>query len=49
LVYAWFAIDHERRRIPHLDVTDQPTAARVVQQLRETFGLDVKRATYRHR
>jgi transposase InsO family protein len=41
VVYAWFAIDHARRRILHFDVTDQPTAAWVVQQLREAFGLDV--------
>jgi transposase InsO family protein len=41
LVYAWFAIDHERRRILHFDVTNQPTAAWVVQPLRETFRLDV--------
>jgi putative transposase len=41
LVYAWFAIGHNRRHILHFDVTDQPTAAWVVQQLRETFGLDV--------
>jgi len=40
LVYAWFAIDHSRRRIVHFDVTDQPTATWVVQQLREAFGLD---------
>jgi hypothetical protein len=26
VVYAWFAIDHARRRILHFDVTDQPTA-----------------------
>jgi putative transposase len=41
VVYAWFAIDHARRRILHFDVTDEPTAAWVVQQLREAFGLDV--------
>ncbi len=38
VVYAWFAIDHARRRIGHVDVTDQPTAAWVIQQLREAFG-----------
>jgi putative transposase len=41
LVYVWFSISHARRRILHFDVTDAPTAAWVVQQLRETFGLDV--------
>src|SRR5262249_33362872 len=40
VVYAWFAIDHARRRILHFDVTDQPTAAWVVQRLRETFAYD---------
>jgi len=40
-VYVWFAINHARRRILHFDVTNAPTAAWVVQQLRETFGLDV--------
>jgi hypothetical protein len=30
VVYAWFAIDHRRRRSQHFDVTDQPTAAWVV-------------------
>jgi putative transposase len=41
VVYAWFAIDHTRRRILHFDVTDQPTAAWVIQQLREAFGFDI--------
>ncbi len=41
LLYGWFAIDHGRRRILHFDVTDAPTAAWVIQQLRETFGLEV--------
>jgi transposase InsO family protein len=41
VVYVWFAINHARRRILHFDVTNAPTAAWVVQQLRETFGLDV--------
>jgi hypothetical protein len=40
-VYGWFAIDHARRRILHCDATDAPTAAWVVQHLRETFVLDV--------
>ena len=41
VAYVWFAIDHARRRILHCDATDAPTAAWVVQQLRETFVLDV--------
>jgi transposase InsO family protein len=41
VVYAWFAIDHGRRRIQHFDVTDQPTAPWVIQKLRETFGFNI--------
>jgi transposase InsO family protein len=37
LLYAWFAIDHGRRRILHFNVTENPSARWVVQQLRETF------------
>jgi hypothetical protein len=38
LLYVWFAIDHSRRRILQFNVTTEPTAAWVLQQLRETFG-----------
>jgi hypothetical protein len=41
VVYVWFAINDADRRILHCDVTNAPTATWVVQQLRETFGLDV--------
>ena len=37
LLYVWFAIDHGRRRILHFNVTENPSARWVVQQLRETF------------
>jgi transposase InsO family protein len=37
VLYGWFAIGHERRDILHFGVTDHPTAAWVIQQLRETF------------
>jgi len=37
LVYVWFAIDHGRRRVLHFNVTEHPTSAWVVQQLREAF------------
>ena len=37
LLYVWFAIDHGRRRILHFNVTSNPTARWVIQQLRETF------------
>jgi len=37
LLYVWFAIGHGRRRILHFDVTANPAAAWVIQQLREAF------------
>jgi transposase InsO family protein len=37
LLYVWFAIDHGRRKILHFNVTANPTARWVIQQLRETF------------
>ena len=37
LLYAWFAIDHGRRRILHFNVTAHPTADWVLQQLRDAF------------
>jgi len=37
LLYVWFAIDHARRRILHFNVTPNPTARWVLQQLREAF------------
>ena len=37
LLYAWFAIDHGRRRILHCNVTASPTALCVIQQLREAL------------
>jgi len=40
LLYVWFAVGHGRRRILHFDVTGNPTAAWVVQQLREAFHFD---------
>ena len=40
LLYVWFAIDHERRRIIHFNVTTNPTAGWVTQQLREAFPDD---------
>ena len=40
LLYVWFIIDHERRRIIHVNVTFHPTAQWVIQQLRESFPGD---------
>ncbi len=37
LLYVWFVIDHGRRRIIHFNVTSNPTATWVSQQLREAF------------
>jgi transposase InsO family protein len=37
LLYVWFVIDHGRRRIVHFNVTTNPTAEWVIQQLREAF------------
>jgi transposase InsO family protein len=37
LLYVWFAIDHGRRRILHFNVTGNPTACWVTQQLRDAF------------
>ena len=37
LLYVWIAIDNGRRRILHFNVTTNPTARWVIQQLRETF------------
>ena len=40
LLYVWFVIDHGRREIIHFDVTANPTAPWVIQQLREAFPYD---------
>jgi hypothetical protein len=37
VLYCFFIIVHDRRRILHFNVTRNPTSAWVVQQLRETF------------
>ena len=41
LLYVWFVIDHERRQIIHINVTTNPTAQWVVQQLRVSFPDDL--------
>jgi transposase InsO family protein len=40
LLYVWFVIDHGRRRIIHFNMTTNPTATWVSQQLREAFPND---------
>ena len=37
LLYAWFLLDHGRRRVLHLNVTAHPSTRWVIQQLREAF------------
>ena len=45
VLYCFFAIAHDRRRILHFNVTRHPTSAWVVQQLREAFPY---RSPHRH-
>jgi len=40
VLYCFFVIAHDRRRILHCNVTRHPTSAWVVQQLREAFPYD---------
>ena len=40
VLYCFFVIAHDRRRILHCNVTKYPTSAWVVQQLREAFPYD---------
>jgi len=37
LLYCFFIISHDRRRILHFNVTHHPTSAWIIQQLREAF------------
>ena len=40
ILYCFFVIHHDRRRVIHFNATFNPTASWVVQQLRETFPYD---------
>ena len=40
VLYCFFVIAHDRRRILHCNVTQHPTSAWVIQQLREAFPYD---------
>ena len=40
MLYCFFIIGHDRRRILHFNVTQHPTSLWVVQQLREAFPFD---------
>ncbi len=40
LLYCFFVISHDRRRILHFNVTKRPTSLWIVQQLREAFPFE---------
>ena len=40
VLYCFFLIGHDRRRILHCNVTRHPTSLWIVQQLREAFPFD---------
>ena len=40
ILYVFFVIDHAKRKIVHLNITEHPTAQWVKQQLREAFPFD---------
>jgi putative transposase len=40
VLYCFFVIRHDRRRILHFNISKLPTSAWVVQQLREAFPYD---------
>ena len=40
VLYCFFVITHDRRRIPHFNLTRHPTSAWVIQQLRKAFPYD---------
>ena len=42
MLYVFVVIEHGRRRLVHFNVTAHPTAAWIVQQLREAIGFDAR-------
>jgi putative transposase len=40
ILFVFFIIDHKRRKIIHLNITNQPCALWVIQQLRDAFPFD---------
>ncbi|HEX8878840.1 MAG TPA: hypothetical protein VF749_02370 [Candidatus Acidoferrum sp.] len=40
VLYGFFLVSHDRRRILHFNVTKQPTTLWIVQQLRKAFPFD---------
>jgi len=39
-LYCFFVINHDRRRILHVNVTKHPTSGWIIQQLREAFSFE---------
>ena len=40
VLYGFFVISHDRRRIPHFNVTKHPPSSWIIQQLREAFPFE---------
>ena len=40
IIYVYFIIDHARRKIVHVNVTEHPTAEWVIQQLKDAFPFE---------
>ena len=40
VLYCFFVISHDRRRILHFNVTKHPTSRWIIQQLREAFPFE---------
>jgi len=40
VLYCFFVISHDRRRILHVNVTKHPTGTWIIQQLREAFPFE---------
>ena len=40
VLYCFFVIGHDRRRILHVNVTKHPTSGWIIQQLREAFSFE---------
>jgi len=43
VLYCFFIISHDRRRILHINVTKHPTSGWIIQQLREAFPFETSR------
>ena len=37
VLYVFFVLGHDRRPVPHFNVTSHPTSSWIVQQLRDAF------------